>query len=80
MQNIKEKSHLFYLLGSPFLTSLITFEFKFEKDDELTDYFINFLKALVLRLDNETINFFFNDRLMTFPLLTAALSLYHSRE
>lgn len=68
VQNISEKAHLFYILGNPFLTQLITFEFKFSQDDELTDYFVNFLKALVLRLDNETINFFFNDRLKTFPL------------
>ena len=34
----------------------------------------------MLRLDNETINFFFNDRLQTFPLLQAAITLYNSKE
>jgi len=29
VQNIKEKSHLFYLLGNPFLNHLITYEFRF---------------------------------------------------
>ena len=55
-------------MGNPFLSQLILFDFAFVEDEELTDYFVNFLKALVLRLDNETINFFFNDRLKTFPL------------
>ena len=68
------------LLGNNFLTELISFEFNFHSDDELTDYFVNFLKAMTLRLDNETINFFFNDRLRTFPLLQAALTLYNSKE
>ena len=68
------------MLGNPFLTYLISYEFSFADDDELTDYFVNFLKALVLRLDNDTINFFFNDRLLTFPLLQAAMTLYNSRD
>lgn len=34
----------------------------------------------MLRLDNETINFFFNDRLQTFPLLSTAMTLYNSRD
>ena len=68
VQNIQDKAHLFYLMGNPFLSQLILFDFAFVEDEELTDYFVNFLKALVLRLDNETINFFFNDRLKTFPL------------
>jgi len=80
VQNIEDKAHLFYVLGNPFLAQLITFEFKFTEDDELTDYFVNFLKALVLRLDNETINFFFNDRLKTFPLFQVAITLYNSKE
>ena len=80
MQNIKEKAHLFYLLGNPFLTHLMQYEFTFKDDDELCDYFVNFLKSMVLRLDNETINFFFNDRLQTFPLLSATMTLYSSRD
>ena len=58
----------------------MSYDFNFGQDEELTDYFVNFLKALVLRLDNETINFFFNERLKAFPLFQAALKLYNSRE
>ena len=80
VQNIEDKAHLFYLLGNPFLSQLISFDFAFAQDDELTDYFVNFLKALVLRLDNTTINFFFDNRLKTFPLFETALTLYNSKE
>lgn len=48
IQNIRDKAHLFYLLGHDFLSQLISFDFAFAEDDELTDYFVNFLKALVL--------------------------------
>ena len=80
VQNIQDKAHLFYLLGNPFLTQLVSYDFNFGQDEELTDYFVNFLKALVLRLDSETINFFFNERMKTFPLFQAALKLYNSSE
>lgn len=74
VQNLHDKAHLFYILGNPFISELISFDFAFSTEDggEVIDYFVNFLKALVLRLDNETINFFFNDRRKTFPLLMAA--------
>ena len=41
---------------------------------------MNFLKALVLKLDSDTVNFFFNDRLKTFPVFQAAMSLYSFRD
>jgi len=62
------------------MTQLVSFDFNFGQDEELTEYFVNFLKALVLRLDHETINFFYNDRLKAFPLYQAALKLYNSKE
>ena len=80
VQNIQERRHLFYLLGNPFLNQLITHDFGQATSDELADYFVNFLKALVLKLDPDTVNFFFNDRLRTFPVFQVAMTLYNSRE
>jgi len=68
IQNIETKTRMFYLLGNPFLNLLISYDFGFARDDELVDYYVNFLKSLTLKLDSETVNFFFNDRLKTFPL------------
>ena len=68
------------ILGNPFLNQLITYDFGNATNDELVDYFINFLKALVLKLDSDTVNFFFNDRLKTFPVFQVATTLYNSKE
>ena len=80
VQNIQEHRHLFYILGNPFLNQLITYDFGLATNDELIDYFVNFLKALVLKLDSDTVNFFFNDRLKTFPVFQVATTLYNSKE
>jgi len=68
IQNIETKTRVYYLLGNPFLNQLISHEFDFSKDDELVDYYVNLLKSLSIKLTSETINFFFNDKLKTFPL------------
>ena len=70
------------MLSNPFMRDLIQHDFitRHLQDDEVVDYFINFLKALVLKLDHETVNFFFNDRIKTFPLYQAAINLYHCKE
>ena len=57
-----------YMFGHSFLNELITNDFDFDKDDELVDYYVSFLKSLTLKLNEETVNFFFNDKLKTFPI------------
>lgn len=49
-------------------------------DDELVDYYVSFLKSLTLKLTEETVNFFFNDKFKTFPLYHQAIKLYNHKE
>ena len=51
-----------------------------QDDDELVDYYVSFLKSLTLKLTEETVNFFFNDRFKTFPLYTQAVKFYNHKE
>lgn len=80
IQNIQTNTRVFYLLGNPFLNQLISHEFDFAKDDELVDYYVNLLKSLSIKLTSETVNFFFNDKLKTFPLYHQAIMFFNHKE
>ena len=80
IQNIETKTRIYYLLGNPFLNQLISHDFDFAKDDELVDYYVNFLKSLSIKLNSETINFFFSDKLKTFPLYLQAIMFFNHKD
>jgi protein CLEC16A len=80
IQNIETKTRVYYLLGNPFLNQLISHEFDFSKDDELVDYYVNLLKSLSIKLTSETINFFFNDKLKTFPLYHQSIMFFNHKD
>lgn len=44
------------------------------------DYYVNFLKSLALKLTPDTVNFFYNDKLKTFPLYEKAAIFYNHKE
>lgn len=51
-----------------------------DDDDEMVDYYVSFLKSLTMKLNEETVNFFFNDKFKTFPLYHHAIKYYNHRE
>jgi protein CLEC16A len=80
IQNITTEARIYYLLGNPFMSQLILHEFDFAADDELVDHYINFLKSLAIKLNSETVNFFFNDKLKSFPLYSQAIMFYNHKD
>lgn len=68
------------MFSHEFFNSLILHDFDFEKEIEIIDYYINFLKGLALKLDKDTINFFFNDKVKTFPLYSQAIKFYNYKD
>lgn len=80
IQNITTEARIYYLLGNPFLNQLILHDFEFTRDDELIDYYVNFLKSLAIKLNRETVNFFFNDKLKTFPLYSQAMMFFNHKD
>ena len=68
------------MFAHSFLNELITHDFDFNNDDELVDYYVSFLKSLTLKLNEETVNFFFNDKFKTFPLYHQAIRFYNHKE
>ncbi|EFA77189.1 armadillo-like helical domain-containing protein [Heterostelium album PN500] len=47
---------------------------------KVLDYYISFLKALSLKLDKSTVNFFFNGQEKDFPLYTEAIKFINHKE
>jgi hypothetical protein len=80
LQNISQSAMVFYLLSNDRINALITHRFDFG-DEELMAYYISFLKALSLRLNADTVHFFFNpEKKPQFPLLTEALKFYQHED
>ena len=50
---------LYYLLSNNHINDLIVHPFDFS-DDEVTAYYVSFLKTLSLKLNQSTLQFFFN--------------------
>jgi len=78
-ENLRHETSLFYLLSNNHVNSILTGKFDFE-DEELLAYYISFLKTLSLRLDSNTVHFFFNEHRADFPLFTEALNFHGHKE
>ena len=68
MQNIKDTDNLTVLLGADIMRQLVDIDCTF--DDELVDYYISFLKTLVMRLSKlpHLMMLFYNPTLKVYPL------------
>jgi protein CLEC16A len=80
IQNIEKEQDLFYMLSHPFLNKLISYNFDLSEHNEIVDYFISFLKMLALKINKNSIQFFYNSRFKDFPLYGTAVNLYNHPE
>ena len=78
-QNIRSEISLYYILSNNHVNRLITHPFNFA-DEEVVAFYISFLKTLSLKLNPETIQLFFNDRLNTLPLYEEAIKFFEHPE
>ena len=84
--NIQNKELLEYIYKEKFLTNiqginmniidkLISLDTK--KNEEYLTYQINFIKSLTLKMNIDTLNYFYDCNINQFPILTKSLSLYN---
>lgn len=78
-ENIRSQTSLYFLLSNNHVNSIIVHKFDFSNEEVLA-YYISFLKTLSLKLNLQTINFFFNERKGDFPLYTEAIKFFHHPE
>lgn len=79
IENIRSQNSIYYLLSNNHINELITHKFDFS-DDELMAYYISLLKTLSLKLNPNTIQFFFNSIENDFPLYTEAIKFFNHRD
>lgn len=74
LQNLTRKSSVYFLCSNNHLNRIISFTFD-ESNDELLSVYISFLKSLALRLNDDTVHFFFERETHAFPLFDRASKL-----
>mmetsp|Transcript_30854 Transcript_30854/g.75239 ORF Transcript_30854/g.75239 Transcript_30854/m.75239 type:complete len:1031 (-) Transcript_30854:172-3264(-) len=79
LQNTHSETAVFYLLSNNYINDLIVHKFDFS-DEGLLAYYISFLKTLSLKLNPQTIQFFFNEKAQDFPLYTEAIKFFNHQE
>ena len=75
--NIENINFVKELYKSKIINAIISI--KYDAEDEITEFLINFMKTLVLKLNKDNIFYFYNYEINDFPLLTTALSFYNSK-
>merc|ERR1712226_1249165 len=77
--NYKKSTNIIYLLSNKLLTEIIIMDLNF-KDDEFTEYYINFIKTVASKLNEHPADLFYNSRNMQFPLLYTATRFFNHHE
>jgi protein CLEC16A len=78
-QCVKNDTSLYYILSNNYINEFLKYPYDFE-NDELLDHFVSFLKSLSLRMNDQTIQFFFIEKTKTIPLLNRAIELLRFRD
>ncbi|CAF3889210.1 unnamed protein product, partial [Rotaria sordida] len=78
-ENIRNETSLYYLLSNNHVNNIILHKFDFS-DEEITAYYISFLKTLSLKLNKHSINFFYNEKNNDFPLYVEAIKFFNHPE
>ena len=74
VQNISNDTYFYYLLSNNHINEIISHPFNLA-DEDILSYYVSFLKMLSLKLNEATVQFFFNKCNNTFPLFTEASKL-----
>ena len=72
---VRNDTSLYYLLSNNYINEIIIYPHDFGADESLCDQYVSFMKSLSLRLDKQTIQFFFQEETGSFPLLNRAIDL-----
>ena len=78
-QSVKNYTSLYYLLSNNYVNEIIQYPHNFENEN-ISEQFVSFLKTLSLRLNLQSVQFFFIEETGAFPLLTRAIGLLQFKE
>lgn len=76
MANLSEKNFNFFLINSDYINQYVYIETE-PIDGDYLYYYISFIKALLFKIDQNTLQYFFHEDRYTFPLLSNCLRIYN---
>ena len=79
MINIKTTHYLYYFFSKNLLNKIISKDFS-KYDEEFLSYYVNFLKSLSLRLDDVSVQLFYDEKTNNFPIIENVVKLYNHRD
>ncbi|PNH01778.1 Protein CLEC16A [Tetrabaena socialis] len=81
IQNIRSETGTYFLFSNNHVNNIVEIRFDFD-DEEVLGYYISFLKTISLKLNQRTVQFFFDSResTYTFPLYSEAVKFAHHKE
>jgi len=79
MINIKTIHYLYYFFSKNLLNKIISKDFS-KYDEEFLSYYVNFLKSLSLRLDDVSVQLFYDEKTNNFPIIENVVKLYNHRD
>ena len=79
MINIKTTHYLYYFFSKNLLNKIISKDFS-KYDEEFLSYYVNFLKSLSLRLDEVSVQLFYDEKTNNFPIIENVVKLYNHRD
>jgi len=77
---VKNNTSLYYLLSNNYINDIINFPHQLELDESLGAQYASFVKSLSLRLNDQTVQFFFIEETKAFPLLIKSIQLLESSD
>lgn len=75
ISSVKNDTSLYYLLSNNHINDIINFPHDFNSDEMLGAQYASFIKTISLRLNEQTVQFFFIEETGAFPLLTKSIEL-----
>ncbi|KAI9140318.1 hypothetical protein BKA69DRAFT_1125745 [Paraphysoderma sedebokerense] len=77
-ENIRNETTMYYLLSN-YVNQIITHKFNFAIE-EITSYYVTFLRTCSFKLTKDTILFFYNERSQTFDLYSEAIRFFNHHD
>eukprot|EP01039_Chlorochromonas_danica_P009625 gene9624-10640_t len=80
ISSVKNDTSLYYLLSNNHINDVIVFPHDMTAEESLCEQYVSFIKTLSLRLNEQTVQFFFIEDTGAFPILTKSVEMLKQKD
>ena len=77
--NLTNQAKIFYILSGNLINTIISKDYS-SYDEEFFSFYVNFLKSITLRIDQNTIKLFYRETYDSFPLIDSTIKIYNHKD